>query len=292
MIDPRRRKWLLASLVPALFLSACGLKKKVAVGSAASLMENVARSAYRQSDLRLIREGMPAYLMLLDGMVDAWPTNERLLMAAAQAYASFAAAFTEETDQDFSVHLYGRAKDYALRALARRGVAAPSEQPYEAFEKAVAALTEADVPYAFWAAATWGNWISLNQGSMAAMAQLPKVVKLMERVLALDEAFYHGGPHLFMGIWFASRPKMAGGDLDKARAHFDMAVALGDGKFLMTAVYYAYHYARRAFDRALFESLLEGVLATPADVDPELSLVNTAAHQRARRLLDEADTYF
>ena len=29
-----------------------------------------------------------------------------------------------------------------------------------------------------------------------------------EKVLELDEGFYYGGPHLFMGIWFASRPKM------------------------------------------------------------------------------------
>jgi len=38
----------------------------------------------------MIREGMPAYLMLMDGMIEAWPDNEQLLIAAAQAYSSFA----------------------------------------------------------------------------------------------------------------------------------------------------------------------------------------------------------
>ena len=76
---------LLADLPPI----SCATSKTMTVGATASLLEDVARSAYRQSDLRLIREGMPAYLMLIDGMVEAVPDNERLLITAAQAYASF-----------------------------------------------------------------------------------------------------------------------------------------------------------------------------------------------------------
>ena len=60
---------------------------------------DVAGASYRQSDLNVVREGMPAYLMLLDGMNRAWPDNDRLLLAAAQGYASFASAFIEEHDK-------------------------------------------------------------------------------------------------------------------------------------------------------------------------------------------------
>ena len=52
---------------------ACAASKTMTVGATASLLEDVAKSAYRRSDLRLIREGMPAYLMLIDGMVEAVP---------------------------------------------------------------------------------------------------------------------------------------------------------------------------------------------------------------------------
>jgi len=65
--------------------AACIPSKQMTVGSAAILLEDVAKSANKQSDLRVIREGMPAYLMLVDGMVEAVPNNARLLITAAQA---------------------------------------------------------------------------------------------------------------------------------------------------------------------------------------------------------------
>ena len=63
----------------------CATSKTMTVGATASLLEDVAQSAYRQSDLKLIREGMPAYLMLIGGMVQAVPDNAKLLITAAQA---------------------------------------------------------------------------------------------------------------------------------------------------------------------------------------------------------------
>jgi hypothetical protein len=114
----------------------------------------------------------------------------------------------------------------------------------------------------------------------------------MKRVLLLDETFYYGGPHLFMGLWFGSRPKMAGGDLNRARQHFLKAIELGDGKFLMAYIYYAEYYAKKVFDKALYVSILENVHNTPADIVPELTLLNTIAHRRATQLMQEADEYF
>jgi hypothetical protein len=115
---------------------------------------------------------------------------------------------------------------------------------------------------------------------------------MMRRSLELDEGFYYGGPHIFMGIWFASRPAIAGGDLQKAQAHFLKALELGEGKFLMAYVYYADNYARRALDKELFVSTLEKVLATPADSTPELTLLNTVAQQKAQELLVSVDELF
>ena len=148
-----------------------------------------------------------------------------------------------------------------------------------------------DVPYLFWAATSWGGWVKLNLDSMEALAELPKVELIMKKVLELDEGFYYGGPHLFMGMWFASRPRMAGGDLKKAQQHFRTALEIGQGKFLMTYVYYANYYARRALDRGLFISTLRTVLDTPADISPQLTLLNAVAKKRAADLLGRQEEY-
>jgi hypothetical protein len=273
-------------------LQGCSASKKMTVGAAASLLEEVAKSSYKQSDLRVIREGMPAYLMLLDGMVEAWPENERLLIAAAQAYSSFASAFTGDQDKDYARVLYARATTYALNALERRGFPNSRERSFEDFEKALQDLGKTDVDYLFWAASCWGNWIGSNIDAMDAQAELPRVELMMRRVLAINEGFYYGGPHLFMGIWYAARPKMAGGDLNRSRIHFQRAIELGQGKFLMAQIYYAQHYARRAFDEALFVSILKKVLETPTDIVPELTLLNTVAHKRAKEMLNRREDFF
>ena len=272
--------------------AACIPNKQLTVGSAAILLEDVAQSAYKQSDLRVIREGMPAYLMLIDGMVEAVPNHAHLLITAAQAYASFASAFVEAEDKDYASALYQRAKQYALRSLEIRGLKNPVSKPFEAFETELNHLGKDDVPYMFWTATCWGSWIRLNLNSMAAVAELPRVEALMKRVLVLDEQFYYGGPHLFMGIWFASRPKIAGGDLPTAQLHFKKALAFSQNKFLMTQVYYADQYARKAFDKELFVATLQKVLEIPADSIPELTLLNTVAHQKAKEMLEQVDDYF
>ena len=273
-------------------LAACGATKSMMVASTASLLEDVARASHKQSDLKLIREGMPSYLMLIDGMVEALPDNKKLLITAAQSYASYASAFIEDEDKAYAIALYAKAKTYALRALEQNGFKNPLTRPFDDFESGLQKTKKKDVPYLFWAASCWGSWISLNRWSMEAMAELPRVELMMKRVLVLDEAFYYGGAHIFMGILEASKPRIAGGNLNIARDHFRKAIELGDGKFLMTEVYFADYYAKKAFDRELFIATLKDVLQTPVDIEPELTLLNSVAHIRAKKMIDAADDFF
>jgi hypothetical protein len=284
-----------ATVILILFLvfpTACSVHKKMTVGAAASLVEDIAAASSKQKDLRVIREGMPAYLLLMDGMIEGWPENPRLLIAAAQAYATFATAFVEEADRTYREILLSKAKAYALEALRLRGVEAPQSSPFTTFESDLAATADEDTAYLFWAATAWGNWIQLNIGSMEALAELPRVELMIKRVLALDEGFYYGGAHLFLAILQASRPKIAGGDLGMARRHFLRARDIGQGRFLMTEVYFAQYYARKAFDRDLFVRTLRHVLEQPVDTVPELTLLNTVAHRKAAEMLAAVDEYF
>jgi hypothetical protein len=286
------RTWIFLFLCLLFFLSSCLPNKKLTVGATATLLEEVARASYRQSDLRILREGMPAYLMLIDGMVQTVPDNEQLLIAAAQSYSSFASLFVEDQDKEYANLLYERGKQYALRSLEMRGFKEPLQRSFDDFKEGLKRLGKKDVPYIFWAATCWVNWIRLNLDSIEAISELPRVESLMKRALELDEGFYYGGPHLFMGIWFASRPKIVGGDLKKAQEHFLKALDLGQGKFLMAYVYYANYYARKMTDKDLFTSTLQKVLETPAETSPDLVLLNTVAKKQAKELLSRVGEYF
>ena len=60
----------------------------------------------------------------------------------------------------------------------------------------------------------------------------------------------------------------------------------------MSRVYYADYYVRKAFDKKLFIATLQEVLDTPVDTEPDLTLLNTVAHLKAQRLLNNVDDYF
>ena len=292
MKDFHHRTWIFLFLWLLFLLSACLPNKKLTIGATATLLEGVARASSQQSDLRVLREGMPAYLMLIDGMIQAWPDNEQLLIAGAQSYSSFASLFVEDQDKEYANLLYARGRQYALRSLEMRGFKDPLQRPFDDFKGGLKSLGKKDVPILFWTATCWANWIRLNLDSMEALSELPRVEGMMRRVLELDEGFYYGGPHLFMGIWYASRPKMAGGDLKKAQEHFLKALDLGQRKFLMAYVYYASYYARNMMDKDLFTSTLQKVLETPPETSPDLVLLNTVAQKKAKELLSHVGEYF
>ena len=114
----------------------------------------------------------------------------------------------------------------------------------------------------------------------------------MERVVAVEESYFYGGAHVFLGSYFGGRPKLAGGDVAAAQRHFDRAVEISGGRFLMNWIFYARYYAVPAQNRAEYERLLRKVTDTPAGILPAETLANTMARKRARLMLEDADEFF
>ena len=76
---------------------------------------------------------MPAYLLLMDGMIEAWPDNDHLLLAAAQGYSSYA-SLLRRPGKGICQGLYGKARQYALKSLEMRGIKKPLEIPFDDFK--------------------------------------------------------------------------------------------------------------------------------------------------------------
>jgi hypothetical protein len=287
---PHRSKSFLTFLSFAL-LTGCLSSQKIMTEKAPSLFREVALSANRQSDVALVRQGIPSYLMLIDGIIRSNPGSKELLLSGAQAYAAYASVL-EEDEQDRASPLRETAKNYALEALELtlpfQGV---RDKPLDVFRKKLEQVSGKEVPTLFWVGNIWGSWIA-GAESPEAMADLPWVEALFERVLQLDPGYYYGGAHLFMGIVLSARPEQFGGNLKRAEEHFQKARAYGKGKFLMTDVYYAQYYARQTLNRDLFVNTLKSVLQSPADIEPDLTLVNTLAQRKARKLLERTDEFF
>jgi len=249
-------------------------------------------SLMTQSDPLIVEAGTPAYLLLMDALVESSPGSARLLLASSDANTAYAAAFLNGVSQERARLMYAKARDYALRVLRGRRVFRRAEnQRLEEFEQAVAALGRRDVPAMYSAAAAWLGWIVNSPDSMAAAAQLSRALALMRRVMELSPGYRGGGPEMFFGIYYAVQPRGAGRDLDRSRELFEASMAYAGEDLLLPRVACAEYWARYAFDREAFERMLNEVLAHEAD-PPAFRLLNAVARERARRLLERADDFF
>ncbi len=244
-----------------------------------------------QSDVVLAEQGSPAFLLLLDGLIEHSPRDPGLLLAGARAYSAYTSAFVGDRAPERNRILAAKARDYALRALSlhSKAFAKVKDRPHGEFVSCISTFRKNDVPYVFTAASCWAGWIQANADSMDALADLPKVQALVERVIELDEGYYYGASHVFLGALLTIRPPSLGGRPEEARRHFERAIELAGGRFLPAYVMYAKQVAKQMYEKDLFFDLLHKVLQSPADAVPELTLINTLAQREARELIREAE---
>ena len=278
-----------------------GLAIAVATGCSAlttrmtrPIVDNLLTAFMSEPDPALARDAAPAFLMIIDGMIEGNPESVEMLLGGARAYAAYTSAFVAAEERERAGLLYERAREYSFRAMSRKfpAFAELIDRPHAEFVACLDDFGEGDVEILFWTASCWASWIQANASSWDAIADLPKVESLMGRALELDERYYYGGPHLFMGVVKTIRPPALGGKPEEARRHFERAIEIGGGEFLMAYVLYAKQYARLMFDRELHDHLLAKVMETPTDTVRELVLLNRIAKKSASDLLESANDYF
>jgi hypothetical protein len=277
-------------LLAALLLGGAGCASLV--GSVAGGMaEDLGSAILDNPDVAMVRDGAPAYLILIDGLLARSPHNAALLSQAAQLNSAYAAAFVDEPDR--SRRLNEKALALAERAVCE-GVPDGCDlrrRDFDAYRAWLEQRRPRDVELLYRLGTAWAGWIQANSDDFAAIAELARVKALMTRLVELDETYDHGGPHLYLGVFETLFPPAMGGRPEEGRAHFERAVALSGGKHLMTKVLYAEQYGRLVFDRELHDRLLREVL----DADPQqpgLTLINVVARAQAAELLESADEYF
>jgi tetratricopeptide (TPR) repeat protein len=257
----------------------------------ATLDDNLPYGVLNNEDMALVGEGLPTYLLIIDGMIINWPESDSLLSTGASLYSAYAGLYV--TDDERAASLTDKALDYALRAACARdddfcdarGMAVPE------LEARLADAGKGDVPVLYTLGSTWVGYIQSHSGDWNAVAELARARLIMERVIELDETHEKGQAHMYMAALHSILPASLGGQPDKAEQHFQRAIELSDGRNLLAKSLYAERYARLVFDRELHDRLLEEVLAAEPE-EHGLTLQNIYAQKEARRLLDSADEYF
>ena len=255
------------------------------------MADNLTLAILNQTDLETVGAGTPAYLLLIDGLIEGSPDNTDLLLAGSKLYASYTSAFID--DRDRAKRLADKSFAYATTALCREiaDLCAALDTRPEIFHQAVVGSRVDDLPVLYGFATAWASWIQANSSDWDALADLPKLSILFEHCLDLNEAYDFGGAHIYLGVLETQLPPSLGGKPEKGRAHFERAIEISAGKYLMAMVLMAENYARMVFDQQLHDRLLRTVLSEPAEF-PGLTLVNTLAKKQAAVLLAESGDFF
>lgn len=256
------------------------------------LLDPLTLSLQKQTDLKLLQDGAPSLLLLLDGLIASDPDNERLLMTAAKAYGAYATVLYEEGQVERAVTVSSKAKEYGISLLKQLpGLQNINNNTLGEIDQSLGKISPGRVGSLFWGTYGWAIWIQYQDGAPVAMADLPIVEQIMLRVVELDESYYYGGAHIFLGSYYGSRPQMFGGKPEASRQHFERALVLNDRKFLPTHVAYAETYARTMFDRELFLELLTEIIEQPL-TDSDMASSNKLAKVKAKKLIAQIDDFF
>lgn len=272
--------------------SGCSLKG-LALRSTAAIVDDGASALYEEADPELARGSVAAQLKLLEVLLRNDPGNARLLQRAAEGFCGYAFLFLDDTAPARAKGLYIRGRDFALRALSRdKKLAGLGSLELEPLQAALAQAGPEDAPALFWAGFGWASFINLSKDNSAVLAELPKAVAIMERVLALDPSYNFAGADLFFGVYYASRPAILGGDVKKSRAHFQEARRRTAGKYLMNYILEARYLAVAQQDLEAFQGLLSKVQEAPAGTLANARLADEVAKQKATQLMEKADDLF
>lgn len=244
-----------------------------------------------QDDPELVRESLPAYLLILDSLAADPRAGSGVLAAAARLYAAYAVVFVE--DETRAATLATRARGYGSRALcaADRDACALANLPFAEFQETVRAIGPRGADGLFGYAIGSLAFIRTHGGDWQALAELPRVEEALKRLLEIGPADLAPGVNTYLGILNTLRPPALGGRPEEGRAYFERALQLTDGRDLSVKVEYARGYARLVYDRELHDRLLREVVDAPVE-QPGLTLFNVLAVQQARELLATADDYF
>ncbi|MEW6664293.1 MAG: TRAP transporter TatT component family protein [Thermodesulfobacteriota bacterium] len=258
-----------------------------------SLLENMTGALFEECDSGLAQQAIPANLKILEGLLKSDPGNRRTLASLSMGFGGYAFLFLEDDAPERASRLYLRSRAYAVQALGARGEALRDQDARaEGVRRAVQGLNRSDLEALFWLTFSWNAWTRLNLDKPSAIAQMDASQSCLQRVLEVDEAYFHGAPHILQGALLAARPPLLGGNPAQARGHFQKAMDLSRGKFFLAQFYYARYYAVAVQDRALFLRLLREILEGNPQELKGACLINTVIQGKAMHLAEQVDELF
>lgn len=282
------RFWRCLVVVGAIVVSGCAA---IVAQQTSGLADALGSAIRANKDLQTVKDGAPAYLLLMDAMVQQDPESAGLMLGAADLYSFYGGVFVDDPTR--AVLFADKAMGFAAEGSCLQDALFCdwASLDREAFEARLTELEPGHLATLNTVASVWVGWMQASSDDWNAIAQLSRVQQMIERVVALDPNYEQGTAQLYLGVLHTLLPPLQGGKPELGRSHFEAAIAASEGRNLLAKTYFAKFYARMVFDQALHHELLTEVVEADFN-DPQFNLMNELAKQEARILLADEAEYF
>jgi len=255
------------------------------------MADNLSYTILNSDDPQTVMDGAPAYLLLMDSFLLDSDDNIKLLQSTAALYGAYASIFVSNPER--SIKMSNKALSYAEQALCLTNIELCHirKTDFQHFSRLLKLINKDNIQSWYILGSSWAGWIKANSGSMAAIAELPRVTLIMSRILEVDDHWQNGQVHLYMGVLNTLLPPALGGKPELARYHFEQAINISDNKNLTAKLLFAEKYARLMFNQELHDQLLNDVIQANPYTE-NLTLMNILAQDKAQELLASSYDYF
>jgi hypothetical protein len=285
-----------ALILPVLLAATACSPKQMALNRMASALASATSVYESDNDPEFVRLAAPSTLKTVEMLLSQSPDHQQLLLTACSGFTEYSYGFlhveAEVRAADAAAakelrtraaRMYERARGYCVHGLTVRHprftLAALASDPAAALQP----MTVDEVPWLYWAAAAWGAELTLAPNQLLRVPELVSVRALLNRAKALNDTWERGAIYEAL-IAFDGLPPLLGGSPAAARADFDKAMQLSDGKSVFAHV----ALAATMTDPAEKKRLLEQALAIDVNTLTSRRLTNFIAQRYARALLTSA----
>lgn len=217
-------------------------------------------------------------------------------------------------DDEAQLAAFEKGMRHAAAALATRNPALRSRICSGAsLDDAMATLDAASVPALYWFATHLGKY-GLAKDLLEVLANKDMIFRSMTRIRELAPSYFFHAPDRYLGAYYTKVPFPAG-DMPRALGHLQASMRGARGYFatyVLTAELYALKVKARLPEgarfcrldsavgadakaenpcRRLYRVMLEHVIKAPNTL-PEIAAEQEVEREKARRLLEEIDTFF
>jgi hypothetical protein len=277
-----------------------GCIRKVLIDGQIDAALRGARAVDTLQDFEVAQATARTGLGTLEGLYKLAPNNQDVLYLLAKGWGGATFAFAEDEydlaeeakdETSMAYHRarmvagFQRAKFFATRLLgskasgfdaAQRNTQTMNKWLRDNFDskKDAADLTVA--------ASAFIGLVAAGSDDPVIVSDLYIGVAIAERALQLDETAEHAMAHVLLGGYHA---RFQYAELGEAKQHFDAAVRITEGKYLVAKFFYATRYFCMKSDQAGYVQMLKEVVSA-GDPLPEMRLANLVAERRAARYLE------